>query len=58
MRRIIRRRELVADDARYAGEEAGAGTRQVVPVAQFIAAQASEQAAVAGGAASTAQRRM
>jgi uncharacterized protein (DUF934 family) len=48
MRRIIRRRELVADDARYAGEEAGAGTRQVVPLADFVAAQASGQAAVAG----------
>jgi uncharacterized protein (DUF934 family) len=50
MRRIIRRRELVADDARYAGEEAGAGTRQVVPMGQFIAAQASEQSAAAGAA--------
>ena len=38
MRRIIRRRELVADDARYAGEDAGQGTRAVQPAAQFIAA--------------------
>src|SRR5579863_6428750 len=38
MRRIIRRRELVADDARYAGEEAGQGARAVQPVTQFIAA--------------------
>jgi uncharacterized protein (DUF934 family) len=37
MRRIIRRRELVADDARYAGEEIDPGTRPVQPVAQFIA---------------------
>jgi uncharacterized protein (DUF934 family) len=38
MRRIIRRRELVVDDARYAGEEAGADTRAVQPLAEFIAA--------------------
>jgi uncharacterized protein (DUF934 family) len=44
MRRIICRRELVADDARYAGEEAGPGTRPVQPAAQFIAALAAGQA--------------
>src|SRR5580698_7181809 len=37
MRRIIRRRELVADDARYPGEESGPGTRAVQPAQQFIA---------------------
>jgi uncharacterized protein (DUF934 family) len=41
MRRIIRRRELIADDARYAGEEASAGTRQVVPAAQFVGSAAA-----------------
>jgi uncharacterized protein (DUF934 family) len=44
MRRIIRRRELVADDARYAGEDAGPGTRAVQPAAQFIAALGAGQA--------------
>jgi uncharacterized protein (DUF934 family) len=44
MRRIICQRELVADDARYAGEEAGPGTRAVQPVAQFLAALAAGQA--------------
>jgi uncharacterized protein (DUF934 family) len=38
MRRIIRRRELVADDARYDGEEMAPGTRRVQPLAGFIAA--------------------
>jgi uncharacterized protein (DUF934 family) len=38
MRRIIRRRELVVDDARYAGEQAGPDTRLVQPLAEFIAA--------------------
>jgi uncharacterized protein (DUF934 family) len=41
MRRVIRRREIIADDARYAGEQAGPGTRQVAPLAQFIAATAA-----------------
>jgi uncharacterized protein (DUF934 family) len=41
MRRIIRRRELIADDARYAGEEAAPGMRQVVPAAQFIGSAAA-----------------
>jgi uncharacterized protein (DUF934 family) len=44
MRRIIRRRELVADDARYAGEEAARGTRAVQPLAQFITARSAGQA--------------
>jgi uncharacterized protein (DUF934 family) len=43
MRRIIRRRELVADDARYAGEEIDPGTRPVQPVAQFITARSAGQ---------------
>ena len=50
MRRIIRRRELVADDARYAGEEAGPNTRLVLPAAQFIALLTAGHA-VAGAAA-------
>jgi uncharacterized protein (DUF934 family) len=37
MRRIICRRELVTDDARYAGEPPGPDTREVQPLAQFIA---------------------
>jgi uncharacterized protein (DUF934 family) len=50
MRRIIRRRELVADDARYAGEPAAPDTRVVQPAAQFIAALGSGQASAAGAA--------
>jgi uncharacterized protein (DUF934 family) len=50
MRRIIHRRELVADDARYAGEEAGPGTRPVQPAAEFIAARTAGQAAGSGAA--------
>jgi uncharacterized protein (DUF934 family) len=50
MRRIIRQRELVADDARYAGEEVVPGTRQVTPAAKFVVAQASEPAGIAGAA--------
>jgi uncharacterized protein (DUF934 family) len=50
MRRIIRRRELVADDACYAGEEAAPGTRQVMPAAQLLAAQASDPAGSAAAA--------
>src|SRR5579863_1885186 len=50
MRRIIRRRELVADDARYGGEEAGPGTRMVQPLAQFIAALAGGQASAPAAA--------
>ena len=50
MRRIIRRRELVADDARYGGEEAAAGTRRVRPAAEFIAALGAGQAIAAGAA--------
>jgi uncharacterized protein (DUF934 family) len=41
MRRIIRRRELVADDARYDGEPPEPGTRAVLSLAQFLAASAS-----------------
>lgn len=44
MRRIIRWRELVTDDARYAGEEAGLETRPVQPAADFIAALAGQTA--------------
>jgi uncharacterized protein (DUF934 family) len=50
MRRIIRRRELVADDAHYAGEQAGPDTRLVLPAAQFIAALGAGDA-ITGGAA-------
>jgi uncharacterized protein (DUF934 family) len=50
MRRIIRRRELVADDAHYAGEQAGPDTRAVQPAAQFIAALSSGQASASGAA--------
>jgi uncharacterized protein (DUF934 family) len=50
MRRIILRRELVADDARYAGEPAAPGTRAVQPAAQFIAAQDAGVASAAGAA--------
>jgi uncharacterized protein (DUF934 family) len=38
MRRIICRRELVTDDARYAGDPPGPNTRLVQPLAEFIAA--------------------
>jgi uncharacterized protein (DUF934 family) len=47
MRRIIRRRELVADDVRYAGEPLVAGTRAVQPVGEFIAAGNATAAGVA-----------
>jgi uncharacterized protein (DUF934 family) len=50
MRRIIRRRELVADDARYAGEQVGPGTRFVPPAAQFISAVAAAATGTAGDA--------
>jgi uncharacterized protein (DUF934 family) len=40
MRRIIRRRELVADDARYADEGVTPGTRRVLPVVEYVAALA------------------
>lgn len=50
MRRIIRRRELVADDARYPGEDAGAGTVTVQPAAQFIAARSAAAASDAATA--------
>jgi uncharacterized protein (DUF934 family) len=50
MRRIIRRRELVADDAHYAGEQAGPDTRLVRPAAQFIGALGAGEV-IAGGAA-------
>jgi uncharacterized protein (DUF934 family) len=51
MRRIIRRRELVADHACYAGEEAAPGMRQVMPAAQFVAAQQADDPAANAGAA-------
>jgi uncharacterized protein (DUF934 family) len=50
MRRIIRRRELVADDVRYAGEPLDAGTRAVQPLAEFIAAVSAGGAIGAGAA--------
>ena len=50
MRRIIRRRELVGDDARYAGEQGGPETRPVQPVAEFLAALSAGQAAAPGAA--------
>jgi uncharacterized protein (DUF934 family) len=50
MRRIIRRRELVADDARYAGEPAVAGTRAVQPASEFIAALSAGDAIGGGNA--------
>jgi len=45
MRRIIRRRELRADDAQYPGEEPSEGTRPVVPVAEFLSSVAGERSA-------------
>jgi uncharacterized protein (DUF934 family) len=50
MRRIIRRRELVADDAHYAGEQPGRHTRLVQPAAQFIAALGAGDVIAAGAA--------
>jgi uncharacterized protein (DUF934 family) len=50
MRRIIRRRELVTDDARYAGEDGHPETRLVQPAAEYLAALAAGQAAGAGAA--------
>jgi uncharacterized protein (DUF934 family) len=41
MRRIIHRRELVADDARYPGEEGGPGARTVQPAGEFITARSA-----------------
>ena len=59
MRRIIHRREIVADDVRYDEDEPVSGSRTVQPAAQFIAAhQAAQQAAgqQAAGQAATAQQ--
>ena len=50
MRHIIHRRELVADDVRYAGEASGPGTRAAQPAAQFIAALSAGQASAAAAA--------
>lgn len=50
MRRIIRRRELHSDDARYPGEEGGAQTLPVLPAAEFLAAHAAGHAAASGAA--------
>jgi uncharacterized protein (DUF934 family) len=47
MRRIIHRREIVADDVRYGEEEPGSGLRTVQPAAQFIAARQAVQQATA-----------
>jgi uncharacterized protein (DUF934 family) len=41
MRRIIRWRELTADDAHYPGEEPSEGTRPVVSVAEFLSSVAA-----------------
>jgi uncharacterized protein (DUF934 family) len=51
MRRVIRRRELVADDVHYPGEPAGAQTREVQPAAQFTAALSTQPADAAASAA-------
>jgi uncharacterized protein (DUF934 family) len=40
MRRIIRRREVVEDDARYAGDRDPGGNRVVLGLAEFLAAVA------------------
>lgn len=48
MRRIIRRRELVADDAHYAGEQGDPHTRLVPAAAQFLAALSADPPAAAG----------
>jgi uncharacterized protein (DUF934 family) len=48
MRRIIYRRELVTDRARYAGEPPGLDTREVQPLAQFIAALGAGQTPAPG----------
>ena len=50
MRRIIRRRELVTDDACYPGAPPGTGTRAVQPLAQFIGALTAGQTPAAGAA--------
>lgn len=50
MRRIIRRRELVSDDARYAGEPAGQETRLVQPAVEFLAARTAGDDAASGAA--------
>jgi uncharacterized protein (DUF934 family) len=50
MRRIIRRRELVDDVARYVGEQAGPGTRPVQPSGEFLAAVTAGNAAAPGAA--------
>jgi uncharacterized protein (DUF934 family) len=43
MRQIIRRRELVADDVHYPGETGDAGTRAVIPLAEFLGAVSTGQ---------------
>jgi uncharacterized protein (DUF934 family) len=50
MRRIIRRREITADDVCYAGEPVIAGGRAAQPAGDFIAALSAGGAADAGGA--------
>jgi len=50
MRQIIRRRELVTDDVRYAGEEAAPAARLVQPAAEFIAARSAGEALAPGAA--------
>jgi uncharacterized protein (DUF934 family) len=45
MRQIIRRREIVADELRYAGEPSAAGTIMVPTLAELIAAAAGTGAA-------------
>ncbi len=50
MRRVLRRRELVADDVCYPGELAGPQARSVQPAAEFLAAPNAAQADAAGAA--------
>jgi uncharacterized protein (DUF934 family) len=44
MRRIIRRREIVADELRYEGEERGPGTYAVQTLSEWLAAPAAPRA--------------
>ncbi len=50
MRPVLRRRELVTDDVCYPGEVAGPQARVVQPVAEFLAALSTGEAAAAAGA--------
>ncbi len=48
MRRIIRRREVIADSVRYPGEEAQGGAPQALALKDFLAAAAAAVGASAG----------